>query len=155
MKTFQELTVGVFVIYIALAVMTGGFANAAMILVFSVICTAGIALVLWIPLCIGVGKLGLMVARAIARSIGASSQNAPLTDSSDRPRTGQPPQSSSSITDTLAQTLETNNRLAIKDYIYRARRLDHSYERIFNQLSHQGWSEAEINQAYQTVIQEG
>lgn len=151
MKTFQELTVGVFVVYIALAVLAGGFANAAMILGFSVICTAGIALVLWIPLCIGVGKVGLMVAQAIARGVGASNADRPLSNT--LPATRQPSTRQVGITNKLTQTVEANNRSAIETYIRRARRMDYNDDQIFNSLRNQGWTEAEIHQAYQTVAE--
>lgn len=145
MTKFQHFGIGLAVVYSLLAAVTGGFGTATVLLVGSIVCTAGIGLVLWIPLCIGVGVVTMAAAQWVAQTFGLSAPE-------QSPRMGagavtrQPSVDLSGITQATAQ-----NQIALEDYVRRALLLEHSYEQIVSTLKFRGWNEVEIHQAYETV----
>ncbi|HEY9619401.1 MAG TPA: hypothetical protein V6C78_03485 [Crinalium sp.] len=145
MTTMQNFWIGLCVVYVIMASLAGGFASASIILIGSIVCTAGIALAIWIPVCIGVGFVSVAVAKWASKTFGLSSPERAGGMSVNR---GDNPASSDSP-NALQPTLQ--NQLALEDYIRRAMLLDHSYEQIMSTLKFRGWSEAEIHQTYSNL----
>ncbi len=132
---FLSLPLGAVVVFVALIALTGSLSNAWTLLAMSLICTLGLALIFWVPLCAGTGMLllfGLLAAyRALQRTTGA--QIAPL--------------------DNLAAATQPDRRShnihyqALADYIRKAEAKGTSAAQIEARLAAQGWSEQDIEQA--------
>lgn len=143
-RSVQSFVVGLPLVFLCLVAATGSFSNAFWLLVGSVVCTAGIGLVVWIPLSLVVGWAALTLAKEIANTAGISNgdgvaRNAAQTESMRQ-------QAARTAQDTTPQ-----ERIALDEYIRRAVRLGHTYERILTTLTEQGWKEAEIHQAFQAA----
>lgn len=145
MTKVQNFGIGLCIVYVLLASLTGGFGPAIALLVGSIVCTAGIGLVLWIPLCIGVGAIAVATTRWAVSTLGLSApEQSPRLGASTS--TAQPAVNLSTLTQANPQ-----NQIALEDYVRRALLLEHSYEQIASTLKFRGWSEDEIHQAYETV----
>jgi hypothetical protein len=145
MKHVQNFAVGFCIVLIMLASLTDGFSTAFVIIAGSIICTAGIGLGVWIPLCIGVGAIAVATARWAVETFVLSTPDQASSMAAST-RTSQPTVNLSRLTQTNSQ-----NRIALEDYIRRALLLEHSYEQIVSTLKFRGWSDTEIHQAYESV----
>lgn len=122
MKFLLKVTVGFIVTFLFLCL--NGIGNAISILVFSILCTAGVSLVIWIPLWWLMGWITLAIARAIAKSQPDSSNN-------------------------VATSTPNPDRQALLNYIKLARSKGFSDSQISTRLRVEGWNDAEIASAQQ------
>jgi hypothetical protein len=148
LRSFKSFAVGFPVVFLCLAAFTGGFSNAFWLLSASVVCTAGIGLVVWIPLSLAVGWAALTLAREIANTTGISNRDGAVRNAAERTEASIRQQV---IARTVSQDTTPQEQIALDEYIRRAVRLGHTYERILTTLTEQGWKEAEIHQAFQVA----
>ncbi|MBD2067075.1 hypothetical protein H6F93_05955 [Leptolyngbya sp. FACHB-671] len=156
-RSFKSFAVGFPLVFLCLAAFTGGLSNAFWLLAASVVCTAGIGLIIWIPLSLVTGWAALTLAKEIANTTGISSRDGAVRNAAERTEASirQQAMRSSSPHGVVARTVSQNTtpqeRIALDEYIRRAVRLGHPYERILATLTEQGWKEAEIHQAFQVA----
>lgn len=149
-RSVQSFVVGLPLVFLCLVAATGGLSNAFWLLVGSVVCTAGIGLVVWIPLSLVVGWAALTLAREIANTTGISNRDGAVRNAAERTEFSVRQQAPRNAQDTTPQ-----EQIALDEYIRRAVRLGHTYERILATLTEQGWQESEIRQAFQTATNPG
>ena len=136
------IPVGIIVTIIFLTIfMAGDISSALLILVFSVICTAGISLILWLPIWYGVGYLMVALFRLLVRAFGGqpSSPQQPLAQAAPAGEQGQ---------------ALSRDQLAVTNYIKKARAKGLNRESISKTLQTNGWTADSINQGFQWVEQE-
>lgn len=97
-KCVMAMPIGMPIVFVGLIVVSGGVENAVGILATSVICTAGLGLLFWLPLCCGVGYVVVAVFEICSRTPDSDSPFADLNDECNRPNafeeledTGQSP----------------------------------------------------------------
>jgi hypothetical protein len=149
-RSVQSFIVGLPLVFLCLVAATSSLSNAFWLLVGSVVCTAGIGLVVWIPLSLVVGWAALTLAKEIANTAGISNRDGAVRNAAERTDASVRQQATRTAQDTTPQ-----ERIALDEYIRRAVRLGHTYERILATLTEQGWQEAEIHQAFQAATNPG
>ncbi|MGK7926227.1 MAG: hypothetical protein AB4290_13455 [Spirulina sp.] len=122
MKFLSRLAIGFIVTFLVLCV--NGINNAISILALSIICTAGVSLVIWIPLWWLVGWITLAIYRAIAKSAPATPREA------------------------IATTHDINQQ-ALLNYMKLAKSKGYSDSQISSRLRVEGWKDSEIEAARQ------
>jgi hypothetical protein len=125
--------------------LAGDVATAFAILLFSIICTAGISLILWLPLWYGVGYLTVILFRLLVRAFGGQPSSPPATPKQPLAQaapTGEPEQALS------------RDQIALTNYIKKARAKGLNREAISKALQANGWKVESINQGFQLVEQE-
>ena len=147
-STVQSFFVGLPIVFLCLAAFTGSFSNALSLLLISVVCTAGIGLVIWVPLCLFAGWIALTVAKQITSTARTSNRDGAARNAAERTEASIRQQA---IARTVLQGSTPQERIALDEYIRRAVRLGHTYDRILTTLRQQGWSETEISQAFQAT----
>jgi hypothetical protein len=125
--------------------MAGDVTTAFAILLFSIICTAGISLILWLPLWYGVGYLTVALFRLLVRAFGGQ------TSSPAAPP--QQPLAQAAPAGEQGQAL-SRDQIAITTYIKKARAKGLNRESISKALQANGWKVESINQGFQLVEQE-
>jgi hypothetical protein len=151
-RSVQSFVVGLPLVFLCLVAATGSLSNAFWLLVGSVVCTAGIGLVVWIPLSLVVGWAALTLAKEIANTTGISNRDGVVRNSTERTESVVRQQA---IARTISQNTTPQEQIALDEYIRRAIRLGHTYERILSTLTEQGWKESEIHQAFQAATSSG
>ncbi|MEM9539798.1 MAG: hypothetical protein AAGA60_09830 [Cyanobacteria bacterium P01_E01_bin.42] len=126
MTFLRKVSVGFIVTFGVLCI--NGINNALSILILSILCTAGVSLVMWIPLWWLVGWITFAIFRAIAKS------NADSDPSRDTSTSTQDP-----------------NQQALLNYIKLAQSKGFSDSQISTRLRVEGWSDAEIAAARQVA----
>ena len=128
MKSLASFVIGAPVTFLGLILFTGSVENAWMLLMFSVICTLGIGLLVWLPLCWAVGAAILAF---VGPFINIPDRNAKV----EKEDTGSPlrPQGTIEITLTM--------------YIKKAVARGMSDDEIGRRLRRNGWTDAEIQKA--------
>ncbi len=127
MKKLNAVGTGLLVVAIG-ASLTGNFQSLLSLALMSIICTAGIGLVVWIPLLYLIGSISLAVIRAISA----------MFSESGRKEEGAPEQKGAML----------KEQMAIEQYINRAKFYGLSHEQILSALKNGGWSDVEIQAAY-------
>ncbi len=129
-KTIAVL-LGLPITFISLALLAGGIENAWMILWMSVICTAGISLLIWIPLWWFVGWIIIKIFESLTGRTIAGGIDAEATQ-----------------VVSSGQTVPiSSNQKSLIDYIEKAKKQGMSETQISSRLKAQGWGEDEIQQA--------
>lgn len=128
MKAMGRIITGFPVSTLLLSLFAGGIQQAFMILLVSIVCTAGIGLVVWIPLWWAVGWLAQTL---FGRFRG-------LGDEEDSP--GRPAA-------TAGEEPASSEDLSLMQFLKRAEARGISRDAIDRALTGAGWSEAEILQA--------
>lgn len=123
MSKVTKTLIGFATIVVVLSLFTAGAAIPMILL--SIICTAGVSLVLWIPLSYGVGSLVVSLYQSMSKS--------KKTD-------GAGPKSSL-----------TNEQKAITDYIKQSKSKGVEDNNIFSLLKANGWAENAIHEAFGLV----
>jgi hypothetical protein len=136
------IPIGIVVTIIFLTIiMAGDFSTALTLLFFSIICTAGISLILWLPLWYGVGYLGAALFRLLLRAIEGQSSTPPQQSPAPAAPTGEPGQGLS------------RDQVAVFNYIKKAKAKGLNREFISKALQANGWTAESINQGFQLVEQ--
>jgi hypothetical protein len=128
MQASGRIVVGFVVSTLLLMLFAGGIQEAFMVLLISIVCTAGIGLVVWIPLWWGVGWLTLTVS---GRFWG------PGDEGGDSPRPAAPGGAEPA----------SSEELSLVQFLKQAQARGVSRETIDHALTGAGWSEAEILKA--------
>jgi len=144
-----NITVGALLIYVVLAIFLGSFGDAFSFIAFSVICTLGVSLILWIPACYVVGYLPVLLFRLLMTASSksdtgtrpAASKKKTLQALSDRLKA-----------DSATGGLEpTHDQQALLDYVDKASLKGLSREQITSNLRQNGWNMDSINWAFNFV----
>jgi hypothetical protein len=125
------LLLGLPITFISLALLAGGIENAWIILWTSVVCTAGISLLIWVPLWWFVGWVIIKIFESLTgRTIagGADIEETQAISSGE----------------TVAIS---SDQKSLINYIEKAKKQGMSETQISNRLKAQGWGEDEIQQA--------
>lgn len=126
MNFFLKVVVGFIVTFGFLCV--NGINNAIVILFFSILCTAGVSLVMWIPLWWLVGWIAFAIFRAIVKS-----------------------QPNSTFSGDTSPPTKDPNQQALLNYMKLAKSKGFSDSQISTRLRVEGWSDAEIAAARQVT----
>lgn len=129
MSAFTKTLIGFVAIFLVLTLFTGS--SAILLVLASIICTAGIGLVVWIPLSYGVGSLIVAIYQSIT--------------SNNRPSGNIEGSAGSPIVNL------TNDQKAIIDYIKLARGRGFKDDDTFTNLKVNGWSEQIIRECFARV----
>ncbi len=123
-ETFITFLVGAVAVFLGLSAITGDIGDASAVILISIVCTAGVGLVFWIPLAYGIGKL-LMRLVNIKREVV---EVAPSAESyiSDKTR-------------------------VLINYIKEAQEIKFNDEEITNNLLKAGWPRALVEDAFKRV----
>jgi hypothetical protein len=136
-----NIPVGIVVSFIFLTVfMEGDITTAFAILVFSIICTAGISLILWLPIWYGVGYLTVALFRLLVRAFGGQSSSP------------QQPLAQAAPAGEQEKAL-SRDQIALTNYIKKAKAKGLNRESISKALQTNGWTADSINQGFQLVEQ--
>jgi hypothetical protein len=144
-----SLAVGVPLTLLILIAIVGDFSTAMIIFGASIICTAGISLIIWLPVCYGIGFSALWLAGQVVKLFHTPE------DSSRRP---QPTEHRETVNlqvlnQRIQQSSQQHNQQALEEYIQRAIAYGYTEQKIIENLTQHGWSESEIQQAYAATLQ--
>lgn len=129
MSKVTKTLIGFAAIFLLLLVFTGS--SAILLVAASIICTAGVGLVVWIPLSYGVGSLIVAIFQSI--------------NSRNRPSTNIKSSAGTAIVNL------TNDQKALTDYIHQSRSKGVNDNNIFSLLKSNGWAENAIHEAFGLV----
>ena len=121
--------VGLLIIFVSLSIMLGSLNNAVSLLVMSIVCTVGIGLAFWSAIAWMVGWTVLLVLAPLF------SQLLPAIEPEN----------------TANEDRRGGEQTALRGYIQRSLAARATESQITRRLISQGWSETEIEQAYQAV----
>lgn len=124
MKHILKLLIGGPVLILVLSLIAGGLSNAFYLLFVSIICTAGVGLIFWIPLSYATGSIVLYLVSFL--------------NSKGR----KPP------TETEKTASLTNNEIALINYIKQAIQNGSSQSQTTALLKASGWQDEAIEKAY-------
>ncbi|OKH12522.1 hypothetical protein [[Limnothrix rosea] IAM M-220] len=131
-QTYRVLT-GMTVIYLGVAIAVGDLVSAGTLVLASIICTAGLSLIVWFPCSWLVGFLVLYLINSLKRK-------------SFVPPSEIVVQSTSVEAEPTA--VLSNDILAIAQYIKKSRNKGASDSQITNRLKWTGWTEKDIKMAF-------
>src|SRR3989344_6636765 len=120
MSKLTKIVVGFVSTFFLISIFGGGVQTAYQLYAFSIICTAGISLLLWVPLWFGVGSLVVASVTAMRQSIK-----------------GKTPEAEQ-------KSKLTNDQKALTDYIHQSRSKGVNDDNIFSLLKSNGWEENAI-----------
>lgn len=156
MKFIARFAAGMVVLYLLLAIYMMDPGSALLLIAASVICTAGISLIIWVPLAYVVGWGVLAVFTWITgRTIGPDSTPPPA----DEPAKAEPG-NIAALSQQLDQQLKkepalSNDQRAIATYIRKALDRGLSREKIMANLQNNGWASDSIRWGFNFVAGEG
>lgn len=129
-RFFGRLGLGFLISFLVTAIFAGGVQNALFLLLVSIVCTAGIGLVLWIPVWWFVGAFTLYVWFKSFR--------------------GKPALKLEPVPN--ATELRKVEHLALKAYVDKAMANGMSPDEMTRRLQDNGWQKADIERAYQSFV---
>ena len=129
-RFFHRLGVGFLISIPITVILTGGVQDAIGMLLISIVCTAGIGLVFWIPVWWFVGMLALDVVVKAA--------------------TGKPDQKPTPVPNPTE--LSSRDSGALKAYVAKAITSGMDADEMTRRLQQNGWQKADIESAYQSSI---
>jgi hypothetical protein len=157
MTFVTRFAAGMVVLYILLAIYMMDPGSALVLIAASVICTAGISLIIWVPLAYVIGWGVLALFTWIASWAAGPDSTPPATD-------GEPVQAQPGNVAALSQQLDqrlkreaslSNDQRAITTYIRKALDRGLSRERIMANLQDNGWAADSIKWGFDFVAGEG
>ncbi len=125
--------VGSGVLYLALSISMGSLADAGVMIFASIICTAGVGLIIWLPCCWVTGFLVLYLINSIRRKSFLPTSEVVV---------------SSTSLNAEPTAVMSNDILAIAQYITKSRNKGASDSQISNRLKWTGWTEKDIEMAF-------
>jgi hypothetical protein len=146
------IPIGIVLVYLVLAVLMGSLGDAFTLILASIICTALISLIIWIPLWYIVGYGALLILRLALKPMGvdlgglfAAKKTAP----------DKPPAQAAEVRPAAAPPLSpqglTNDQMALLNYVGKARRKGLTDAQISHNLEKNGWSGESITAAFQML----
>ncbi|MCW6037032.1 hypothetical protein K4A83_12250 [Spirulina subsalsa FACHB-351] len=125
-RVFTATPLGALIVFVLLSIFVGGVNNAVVVIFFSVICTFGISLALWLPVCFAVGLICLMVVESVSSQWSRTREEVAA---------GPTPQ-----------------QKALRNYIRQARHKGLSESQIDRRLGAKGWTEEEIEMGRELLL---
>jgi hypothetical protein len=145
------IPLGIVLVYFVLAVLMGSLGDAFTLILASIICTALISLIIWIPLWYIVGYGALLILRLALKPMGldlsglfAAKKTAP-----DKPP-AQPAKVRPAAAPLSPQGL-TNDQMALLNYVGKARRKGLTDAQISHNLEKNGWSGESVAAAFRML----
>ena len=133
----KRVTVGLLVSFFVVALFAGGLTGAIAVMAVSIICTAGIGLVVWVPVW---WITGFMVLDVICVSLGIIDPPESNDESLQSPSRGD-------------ETGKPSESRALKAYIRQALASGMDATEIKHRLEQNGWQPPDIERAYQRVVE--
>jgi len=121
-RNLLALPVGLPIVYFGTVVICGGFENANLLLLLSIVCTFGLGLLFWLPLCWFAGWIPLLM---ISRLTGPREEEPILAEVVEQPRL-------------------TRDEVAVIQYMRAAQRSGMDAIRVDEVLRQNGWDESLI-----------
>jgi cytochrome c biogenesis protein CcdA len=140
-----NIPVGFVIVFLILAVFIGSISDTFSLILLSIICTAGISLILWLPIWYVTGYLCVIPFRLLVKALDV---NLPITSTPPQQPAAQTPPSGAQ-----AQSL-SRDQAAVTNYIKKAKAKGLNKESITRALQANGWTLDSINSAFQRVEQE-
>jgi hypothetical protein len=142
------ICLGALIVFISIAVASGGLEIAGMIIGASIVCTLGISLLIWIPLCWCVGWIVFEICSLL---FGQERMRRAF-----RIVTSDASQREANSSSNLELNSESNPQinpelLSLINYIEKTQRRGCSDTQIFNRLKAEGWEDDEIEEAQNFV----
>lgn len=138
--------VGWVVTYIILAIVLADPGSALILMALSVICTAGISLILWVPLGYGVGWVVLAIVGLFVKTRAGDGEKKSGSGNHSPVSPGKLPVLSNLLEPELQRKPGlTGDQQAITNYIKKARARGLTPEQITANLKNNGWSMDSIN----------
>ena len=140
----SALPVGAVMLFLGLIIMTGNPVSAGTLVVYSIVCTLGVSLLIWLPLAWLVGAVTLMLFFGIAKVMGFSVTT--IFPVLNRPvgEVFQP-----------AVSRATVHQQGLINYIQKAQAKGFSTSQIHKRLRLEGWEQTEIEQAQAAIEASG
>ncbi|BAZ13069.1 hypothetical protein NIES4071_49030 [Calothrix sp. NIES-4071] len=135
MRRFIQILIGIPITFGSLALMSGGVQPALQIVQLSLLCTLGISLVVWIPLCWFVGWVVLKIVESISGQILVPYDSAEISNNVLREQN---------------VSLAPEN-ISLANYIEKGIKQGWSETQIISRLRAQGWNDEEIAEAQLVV----
>ena len=135
------IPLGVGLVYLVMGILMWDFGAALGIVAFSIICTLGISLILWIPLWYVVGYGVLLALRFILPLFGMD-----ISPIFERKKAKPASDGSQAARPTLSR-----DQLALINYIKKAQVKGLTKEQISSNLENNGWTSGSITSAFQMV----
>ena len=155
------IPIGAVMALIVLAIFVGDLGSAFALMALSIICTAGISLIIWIPVCYILGYMVIALVRVALKAagvdVGGLFGGSKRDNNSPDDPTAEP--SLQNLTTALDEDLAvksnlTKDQAALINYIRKAKQKGLSNDVITRNLGQNGWNTDSINQAFQLVGQE-
>ncbi|MFK0733198.1 MAG: hypothetical protein HEQ35_24695 [Gloeotrichia echinulata IR180] len=127
------ICLGALIVFISIAVISGGIENAGMIVSASIVCTLGISLLIWIPLCWVVGWTVFEICSLLFGEERMRRAFRIATADADQTPINLP--------------INNTELLSLVDYIKKCQRQGWSDTQIYSRLKARGWEDEEIEQA--------
>jgi hypothetical protein len=139
---------GMALVYLVLSLIMGSFGDAFTLILASIICTALISLLLWIPIWYITGYVVLLGLRLIFKLMGVDLSDLFASKKAAAPAKAQV--QSAAAPPSLPQGL-TNDQMALLNYVGKARRKGLTDEQISRNLEKNGWSGESITAAFRML----
>ena len=148
------IPIGIVLSYGILVIFVGDTGGAFALMAFSIICTAGISLIVWVPIWYGLGYLVLLLVQMLLKAVGV---DVPAmftrSEKSDAPSTELQSTSKSPDTKETDSSNLTKDQVALMNYIRKAKQKGLSNDAITRNLGQNGWNIDSISQALRLVEQ--
>jgi len=147
------IPIGFVIVYLLLAVIMGSLGDAFWLIAVSIICTAFISLIIWLPVWYGVGYGVLLLLRLAGVNVGA------IFDSK-KGQTATPPAESQTQVETASPAAQpdravtahlSRDQQALIYYVSKARAKGLSDEQISRNLAKNGWSAESITSGFRLL----
>lgn len=135
-RFFFNVLCGIPVVYLVTALSLGGFNDALGIIAISIICTAGIGLIFWIPVCWASGLITLWIVKKV-KSMISSEEPLQTPDQQSQPET--------------AQSNPVGEWSAIADYLRKVQAKGGNIDTAKERLRGAGWEDIEIEHALELL----
>lgn len=146
MRFGQSFFVGVPVVFVVTSIAVGGVESAAAVVFMSIVCTAGVGLVFWIPVCTLAGWMTLsLVGLVVSKTSSDGGGPVAPSDSRDRSQAVDSKPTRGPISSPVAPP--KNEVQVVADYITEFEEHGGSRERALELLRQNGWSGAEVSKA--------
>ena len=146
------IPIGIVLSYVILAILLGNPNDVFTLMALSIICTAGISLIIWVPIWYGLGYLVVMLANMILKAAGVDVAA----------MFGKKPNTATNALQTTPDSLDQNaidtsnltkDQVALINYIRKAQQKGLSNDTITQNLGKNGWNTDSISQAFRLVEQ--
>lgn len=151
------IPIGAVIAFVIMTIIFGDPGAAFGLIALSIICTAGISLIIWIPVCYILGYMVILVLRmglkAVGVDIGAMFSRR-KDDSSSSSTSSQKNSQDNRLDEKLTVKSDlTRDQVALINYIRKAKQKGLSNDIISRNLGQNGWAADSISQAFRLAEQ--